>query len=130
MLLSSLFLRRFSGEFKKKIQGFSTASLGLLESHEWPGNVRELENRIQRAVLMAESSIIEPHDLGFAEKPEKERTTVQSGITLRGARERVEKDMILSAIDKNRGNIARSAEELGISRPTLYDLIKKHGIEI
>jgi two-component system NtrC family response regulator len=49
---------------------------------------------------------------------------------LRGARERVEKDMILSAIDKNRGNIARSAEELGISRPTLYDLIKKHGIEI
>jgi two-component system NtrC family response regulator len=128
MLLSNLFLRRFSNDFSKKLRGFSAASIEFLKSYEWPGNVRELENRIQRAVLIAESSIIEPHDLNFSENPVTQNASHTEGITLREVKDKVEKNMIISTIDKHKGNIAKAANELGISRPTLYDLMKKHGI--
>jgi two-component system NtrC family response regulator len=128
MLLSNLFLRKFSAEFGKKIKGFSASAVELLESYNWPGNVRELENRIQRAVIMSESSIIEPHDLGFTEKPARQKVTFQNGMTLKEARDKVEKEMIISAVERHNGNIAKAAVELGISRPTLYDLMRKHGI--
>jgi two-component system NtrC family response regulator len=128
MVLSTLFLRKFSEEFKKKVKGFSTSCLELLESYGWPGNVRELENRIQRAVIMSESSIIQPQDLGFAEMPGKRKFAHPEIMTLREARNTVEKDMIVAAFEKHEGNIARTADELGISRPTLYDLLKKHGL--
>jgi two-component system, NtrC family, response regulator len=128
MLLSNLFLRRFSTDFSKKLRGFSAASMEFLKSYEWPGNVRELENRIQRAVLIAESSIIEPHDLNFSENPVTQNVSHTEGITLREVKDKVEKNMIISTIDRHKGNIAKAANELGISRPTLYDLMKKHGI--
>ena len=128
MLLSNLFLRRFSNDFSKKLRGFSAASIEFLKSYEWPGNVRELENRIQRAVLIAESSIIEPHDLNFSENPVTQNASHTEGMTLREVKDKVEKNMIISTIDKHKGNIAKAANELGISRPTLYDLMKKHGI--
>ncbi len=128
MLMSNLFLKRASNEFSKKIRGFSAASIELLKSYEWPGNVRELENRIQRAVLIAESSIIEPYDLNFAEKPVLQNEPCTGGVTLREVRDRAEKNMISSAIEKHDGNVAKAASDLGVSRPTLYDLMKKHNI--
>ncbi|MEW6109463.1 MAG: PEP-CTERM-box response regulator transcription factor [Nitrospirota bacterium] len=130
LMLSSIFLRKFSDEFSKKTRGFSAASSELLKSYEWPGNVRELENKIQRAVLMSESSMIEPHDLGFSEKTAVQNLPHLEAMTLREARERAEKKMIISALDKHGGNIAKASEELGVSRPTLYDLMKKLGINI
>ena len=128
LLLSNLFLRRFSQEFRKNVRGFSPASVKLLESYEWPGNVRELENRIQRAVIMSEFSQIEPHDLGFTERSWAHKMKLQELTTLREARDRIERELIISAVEKHGGNIARASEELGISRPTLYDLMKKHGL--
>jgi len=128
ILMSNLFLRRASSEFSKRIRGFSSASIALLKSYEWPGNVRELENRIQRAVLIAESSIIEPYDLNFLEKTAVLNGPCAEGETLREVRNKTEKNMIISAIEKHDGNIAKAANDLGVSRPTMYDLMKKHNI--
>ncbi|HEX8948746.1 MAG TPA: PEP-CTERM-box response regulator transcription factor [Dissulfurispiraceae bacterium] len=128
VLLSNLFLRRFSQEFRKNVRGFSPASIKLLESYEWPGNVRELENRIQRAVIMSEFSLIEPHDLAFTERTWAQKVKVQELTTLKEARDRIEREMAIMSIEKHGGNIARAAEELGVSRPTLYDIMKKHGL--
>ena len=128
LIMSNLFLKRASNEFSKKIRGFSAAAIDHLQTYAWPGNVRELENRIQRAVLIAESSIIEPHDLNFAEKPAVRSGPCAEGATLREVRDKTEKNMIISAIEKHDGNIAKAANDLGVSRPTLYDLIKKHNI--
>jgi two-component system NtrC family response regulator len=129
MLLSTLFLRRFSEELGKKVKGFAPASIELLESYEWPGNVRELENKIQRAVIMSEASMIEPHDLAFSEVQTGRKNITLYGMTLREARDKVEREKIAHAVSKHGGNIAKAARELGISRPTLYDLAKKHGIQ-
>jgi two-component system NtrC family response regulator len=99
-----------------------------METYAWPGNIRELENKIQRAVILSEGALIEPHDLGFDEKTVSQRLVFRSTRTLREAKENVEREMVASALDKQAGNIARAAEELGISRPTLYDIMKRHGL--
>jgi two-component system NtrC family response regulator len=129
LLLSNLFLRRFAEEFRKKVKGFSPSSVDALESYEWPGNVRELENKVKRAVIMTESPLVEPRDLGFQENGQI-RTTIPAGesLTLREARDMVEREMVIRAIDKHKANVARAAQELDISRPTLYDLMKKHNL--
>ena len=124
ILLANLFLRRFSEEFKKKGRRFSANAIKDLESYEWPGNVRELENKVQRAVIMSDSSLIESDALGFTPGSMKEKACV----TLRDARERVEREMVVAAIETQRNNMAKAAATLGISRPTLYDLVKKHSI--
>lgn len=127
MLLAEMFLRRYSSQLKKKVRRFSAASARLLESYDWPGNVRELENKVQRAVIMSESAMIEPAALGFAASAVREKT-VTSGLTLRDAREKIEREMIVAAMANKHNNMAKAAEMLGISRPTLYDLAKKHCI--
>ncbi|BDV43073.1 sigma-54-dependent Fis family transcriptional regulator [Geotalea uraniireducens] len=128
MQLANYFLKRFTGEFKKKIKGYSPTAREYMEAYGWPGNVRELENKVQRAVLMATAPLIEPDDLGFTERPLGNKLTALENMTLREARDRVEREMIKGAIANNKGNIAKAAEELAVSRPTLYDLIRKHGI--
>lgn len=127
MLLAEMFLRRYSSQLKKKVRRFSAASARLLESYDWPGNVRELENKVQRAVIMAESAMIEPAALGFSAGAVREKT-VLNGLTLRDAREKIEREMIIAAMENKHNNMAKAAEMLGISRPTLYDLAKKYSI--
>lgn len=128
LLLANLFLKRFSEQFNKKVRGFSSAAVSVMHSYEWPGNVRELENKIQRAVIMSDSAVLEPDALGFAERASYHKMSSTEGLTLKDARDRVERDMIIAAIKNNGGNIAKAAEVLGVSRPTLYDLVKKHGL--
>jgi two-component system NtrC family response regulator len=125
MLMANLFLNRFSTGYRKKVRGFSNSSQKLLESYEWPGNVRELENKIQRAVIMSDSPIIEPNALGFTIQPVVEKEIALTGMTLKEARDRAEREIIAAAMG-NGGSMAKAAELLGISRPTLYDLMKKH----
>jgi two-component system NtrC family response regulator len=127
-LLATLFLRRHSEASGKVLKGLSPSSIELLETYPWPGNVRELENRIQRAVLLSESPMIEPDALGLPEQPKRGQLFGQEGITLRQAKGRVEKELIVAAIERLNGNIARVAEELEVSRPTLYELMRKHGL--
>lgn len=136
-LLANFFLQRFASEFDKKVRGFSTASIALLHEYGWPGNVRELENKVKRAVVMTDTAIIEPLDLGFDEISHQDiqsdaNSPLQglsvSGMTLKEAKNKVEREVLVAAIEQNGGNIVKTAESLEVSRPTLYDLLKKHGL--
>jgi two-component system NtrC family response regulator len=130
LLLANLFLRRFSEGLHRKVKGFGPDAIAMLRSHEWPGNVRELENRVQRAVLMADSPFLQPSDLGFDGAAPAPAAVVfpGNGMTLKDARDRVERELIGNVLSEQGGNIAKASEALGVSRPTLYDLMKKHGM--
>jgi two-component system NtrC family response regulator len=128
-LLAGLFLSRYANEFHKKIKGFSPAAERALRQYSWPGNVRELENKIKRAIVMADSPLLEPADLGFTGTVEKPVDFSVDGMTLKAARDKVEKDLIEAALRTLSGNVAKAAEALGVSRPTLYDLMKKHDLQ-
>jgi two-component system NtrC family response regulator len=123
-LLAKVFLRRFAREDGRDITGFSPEAVDAIEAYPWPGNVRELENRVKRAVVMAEHKRITPADL---ELP----SATPSGLLpqLKDAREQVERNLLSQALERYDGNISRAAEALGISRPTLYELMSKLGIE-
>ncbi len=108
----------------KKIRGFTPEASMALENYTWPGNVRELENRIKRAAIMAESNLITVEDLEL-EDISKEPIP----INLRQVRDTAEYNAILRAINLCDSNISKAAEILGISRPTLYDLMNKHGMK-
>jgi two-component system NtrC family response regulator len=129
LLLAHYYLRLFNDEYKKKVRRFGASTLTFLKNYEWPGNVRELKNRIQRAVIMSDSNAIEPSDLGCdsaipipCDDPLLHRIT-----SLKEARDKAEREVITAAIERQHGNILKAAEELEVSRPTLYDLLKKHG---
>ena len=134
-LLAKTFLERNKVMFKSKVTGFSRASLDAIMNYSWPGNVRELENKIQKAVIMAESNIIEPLDLGLDDESGTQVSDSRidrryQGITLKEARKRLEVDLISTAVKRSKGNIKRASEELGISRPTLYDMIEKYKLSV
>ena len=122
--LAKAFLQKYSSENHKRITGFTQKALRAIEAHDWPGNVRELENRIKRAVVMAEGSKVTSEDL--------ELITPSANYESRGlksAREALERDFIGRALSRNEWNITQAAAELGISRPTLYELMEKLGFE-
>jgi two-component system NtrC family response regulator len=128
VVLATYFLKRYCDLYDKRVRGFNSAALESMETYAWPGNIRELENKIQRAIILSEGPMIGPHDLGFDSQPVSRMTAQPEMRTLREAKERVEKEMVVSALDNHVGNIAKAAEELGISRPTLYDIMKRHGL--
>jgi len=128
MLLAHLFLRRFAQACNVRARGFSTAAISALESHAWPGNVRELEGRVQRGVIMSDGPFLEPGALGFSEEATLGEVPPPRNLTLREARDRVERKAIGAAVHASRGNLAKASELLDVSRSTLYDLLKKHGL--
>jgi two-component system NtrC family response regulator len=121
-LLANAFLQKQAADHDKALV-FTPKSIVAMEAHAWPGNVRELENRIQRAAIMAEDGRITPKDLALI-SPNSD----YEGQSLVKAREAVERQMIESALARNKGNLTRAAAELEISRPSLYELIEKLGI--
>lgn len=123
VLLAKAFLDRYANESRKKIKGFSSQVIEALERYTWPGNVRELENRIKRSVIMSEGKKITLEDLEM-----QSVAGVKENILLKDARETLEKELILKAIARNENNLTKAASDLGISRPTLYDLMQKLGI--
>jgi two-component system NtrC family response regulator len=123
LVLSNAFLNRYAEESKRKLSGFTQAAINALERYEWPGNVRELENKIKRAVVMADGTKVRAEDLEMVKGERRE------DLTLKDAREAVEREMVLKALTRHQQNMTRAAEELGISRPTLYELMDKLGIE-
>jgi two-component system NtrC family response regulator len=125
VVISEKYLKLYAKENKKKPMRFSTAGAAFLRRHDWPGNVRELRNRVQRAVIMCEGSSIGPLDLGCDSEPMPLPEKQRDQLSLREARERMEREMILAAIERQSGNILKAAEDLGVSRPTLYDLMRK-----
>ena len=126
VLLARTFLRRFAAEVKRTpAPQFTSAALRALQRHDWPGNVRELENRIRRAVIMAEGRAITPEDLELADPGEAPPPL----RTLREIRDAAERTAILNALQRNQWRIAPTAQELDISRPTLYELMERLGIQ-
>jgi two-component system NtrC family response regulator len=124
LLLATTLLQRYANENKRKITGFAPQAIRAIEAYHWPGNIRELENRIKRAVIMAEGSKLTPQDLELVSPYAK-----YEGGSLKEAREGLEKDLIERALAKNKGNMTKAAEELGVSRPTLYELMEKLGMK-
>lgn len=127
LLLARSFLDQFSDEQNKKIKGFTKEAIAAIETHEWPGNVRELKNRIKRAVIMSDGKHITAEDLELKSASDNSSKTV---LDLREVRESAEREAILRALHNTSGKIAPAAELLGVSRPTLYDLIQKLNIKI
>jgi len=124
ILLAQAFLERYSAEQSRNLKGFSADALVAIEGHTWPGNVREMENLIKRAVIMTDSGLITAADLGL-QPVESEAIP----FNLRQVREAAERRAITRALSQVGGSIAQAAELLGISRPTLYDLMNKTGLK-
>jgi two-component system NtrC family response regulator len=123
-LLAHAFLNKFSSQEGRPVRGFSQEALDAIEGYGWPGNVREMENLIKRAVIMADGPQISLEDLGLR-GPRREAEP----INLRQVREEAERKALVRGLGRMDGNIARAAELLGVSRPTLYDLMNRYGLK-
>ncbi|HEX5237979.1 MAG TPA: PEP-CTERM-box response regulator transcription factor [Sphingomicrobium sp.] len=124
VLLARHFVNRFSRELNPAVQALSSDAIDLIDVYAWPGNVRELENRIKRAVIMAEAKSITAADLDL--RPAAASNEESLPINLRAAREVADRKAIRQAMSRSDNNISGAAKLLGISRPTLYDLLKQY----
>jgi two-component system NtrC family response regulator len=125
LLLARVFLEKFSKQMGKHQHRFSKDSLSAIEAYPWPGNVRELENRVKRAVIMAEHKQISVSDLELGGAGVDDMRT----FNLREIREQAERQAIVRAMGHVGGKISQASDLLGISRPTMYDLIKKYNLK-
>ena len=123
-LLAKHFLARFAREMNPQVKGFAAGALAAIEQWQWPGNVRELENRIKRAVIMAEGKLVTAQDLDLTAPAGEDLP-----VNLKAARETADRAVIRKALAQTDNNISGAAKLLGISRPTLYDLLKQYGLQ-
>jgi two-component system NtrC family response regulator len=122
-LLAHAFMRRFAAAQRRGAMTLLPETIDALEAHAWPGNIRELENVIKRAVIMAESSAIRVPDLGLDSAREAE------ALNIRQVRDEAERLAVVRALGRVDGNLSKAAELLGVSRPTLYDLMNRFGLK-
>lgn len=121
-LLAHAFVRRFSEEQRRGSLTLSPEAIDAIEAHPWTGNVREMENCVKRAVIMAEGTIIGPADLELNAEVRSE------DLNLRQVRDSAEKQAVMRVLGRTDGNMSKAAEMLGISRPTLYELLDRFGL--
>lgn len=125
VLLAKHFIAKFAREMNPSIKGMSSSAMSAIDQWKWPGNVRELENRIKRAVIMADGKFVTADDLDFGDEDDDELL-----LNLKSAREAADRKAIKRAISRTEGNISSAAKLLGISRPTLYDLLKQYDLQV
>ncbi|MDO9136017.1 PEP-CTERM-box response regulator transcription factor [Hydrogenophaga sp.] len=125
-LLAHAFTKRFAQEQNRRNLSLSEDALRAIEAHTWPGNIRELENCIKRATIMADGSQVTADDLGLAVPPGEEG---DASLDLRTVRDEAEKKAVIAALARSNGNVLKAAELLGVSRPTLYDLMHRLGLK-
>jgi two-component system NtrC family response regulator len=125
LLLARVFLERISKQHGKKGYRFTKDAMAAIENYGWPGNVRELENRVKRAVIMAERNQITAGDLELGGNTPQELAT----FNLREIRDRSDRQAVSRALNHVGGKVSKAAELLGISRPTMYDLLRKFGLK-
>ncbi|HUQ13513.1 MAG TPA: PEP-CTERM-box response regulator transcription factor [Novosphingobium sp.] len=123
-LLAKAFLGRFAREMNPAVKGFAPDALAAIDAWGWPGNVRELENRVKRAVIMADSRLVGAGDLDLTAG----EGDAAAPLNLKTAREHADRKVIRQALARSEGNISSTARLLGISRPTLYDLLKQYDL--
>ncbi len=124
VLLAKAFLSRHIEQNKSVAKGFSQEALEAIEQHQWLGNVRELDNKVKRAVIMAEAAMVTSGDLQL-----KHSETETAPLNLREVRDKAEDNAVQRALSYVNGNVSKAAEVLGVSRPTLYDLMNKYGLK-
>ncbi|HEX8444430.1 MAG TPA: PEP-CTERM-box response regulator transcription factor [Allosphingosinicella sp.] len=123
-LLAKHFLNKFAKEMNPAVKGFAPSALAAINNWPWPGNVRELENRMKRAVIMSEGKLITAEDLDLGDGAEETLP-----VNLKSVREEADRKAIRQALARTENNISNTAKLLGISRPTLYDLLKQYGLQ-
>ncbi len=126
LILAQYFLLQYAQDYNLKLKGFSDEAVSALKSYSWPGNIRELQNKIKSAVIMATSAQINADDLGFYEELDGELCL---DFNLRTIREKAESKAIQQAFALAEGNMSKTAQMLGITRPTLYGLVDKYGLQ-
>jgi len=119
-----MFLEKFAADGREP-KKLSSEAIDAIALYEWPGNVRELENKMRRAITLAEGPTITPSDIGLA----AEGAADAKPLDLKTAREMLDRRYIYLAISRNNGNISKAAEELGLTRPTIHNLINKYNIK-
>ena len=122
-MLARLFLDRYSAQMKRKLKGYTEGATAAIRAYAWPGNVREMENKIKGAVVVADGPLLTATDLGLPEPG-----SVDAKLNLRQVRDAAERRALEEALVLAAGNISRAAELLGVARPTVYDLLQRHGI--
>ena len=125
LLLARMFLDRFNREQGRNLRAFSKDALAAMEAYTWQGNVRELMNRVKRAVIMAEGKQVTIKDLELDGV-----VTTEADFSLRHMREQAERQAILRALSHSAGKVSTAADMLGISRPTMYDMIRKLNLKV
>jgi two-component system NtrC family response regulator len=123
VLLAHALVRRHADELKRGRLALSDDALAAIEQHRWPGNVRELENVIKRAVILVDGPVIQARDLGLSANGAESEP-----LNLREARDSAERREVVRALARANGNLSKAADLLGISRPTLYDLLNRFGL--
>ncbi|MBT8442279.1 MAG: sigma 54-interacting transcriptional regulator, partial [Gammaproteobacteria bacterium] len=123
LILARTLLQKYCKKQSRALNGFSEDAVQAIESYAWPGNVRELENKIKGAVIMADGKLVTAADLQLRADDSEE------SLNLREVRSRAESKAIRVALTKSFGNISKAAELLGVTRPTLYDLLAKYGLK-
>ena len=127
VLLARHFVNRFGKELNTKVQSLSADAVAAIDAYGWPGNVRELENRIKRAVIMADGKSVGADDLDLPGSVDSDEAEI--ALNLRAARETADRKAIRQAMSRTENNISGAAKLLGISRPTLYDLLKQYQLQ-
>jgi two-component system NtrC family response regulator len=125
-LLAHALTKRFAGEQKRGSLSLGESALRAIEAHRWPGNIRELENCLKRAAIMADGSQITAEDLSLVAS---DAEPVEASLDLRAVREEAERKAVIAALARANNNVLKAAELLGVSRPTLYDLMHKLGLK-
>jgi transcriptional regulator with PAS, ATPase and Fis domain len=124
-LLTHHFTKVYSNKYRKPLKKVPASTIKKLERYSWPGNIRELQHAIERAVIMSEGDQLSPDDFFFlSQKPEPKTESANNSYNL----DEVERNVIQKAIDKHNGNISKAAQELGLTRASLYRRLEKHGL--
>jgi len=124
LILARTLLEKFAAKQNRSFRGLTTEAQNAIQSYEWPGNVREMENKIKGAVIMAEGKYVTPEDMSLESVESR-----PPSLNLREVRKEAEGQAIRRALVHASGNISRAAKLLGITRPTLYDMLEKYGIK-
>ncbi len=127
IILAQYFLQHYATEYKRNVKSFSEDALSAIKAHRWPGNIRELQNKVKSSVIMTTGRQVTALDLGFFDHIDK---SFELSLNLRTVRERAESIAIQKAYALSDGNMSKTSELLGVTRPTLYSLIEKYELTI
>jgi len=123
LVLARYFLDKYATQMKRNLKGFTDGAVAAIRAYPWPGNVREMENKIKGALVIADGPLLTADDLGLAEPGRAD-----ARLNLRQVRDEAERRALEEAMAMAAGNISRAADLLGVARPTVYDLLQRHGL--